>query len=445
MRYNYYDRKNIVVSLLLCVISTLLFRYLSYRGGLIATIIVGIYFWVINETDRYILLLMFLPFAAIFKIGESLPSSMIFLYLIIIISEAIKRRLNSKALFLLILIVIKETFSVIIFNASVVSVISLIINLLSSGIIISQIVSIPETMRRSVIDSAAIGFSLSMIADIILSIVFPNLTYMISYRKATALAYQNRFCALNADPNYYSQLVLVSIALLIAYNHRNKDKSIINRVYNVLAIGFLAYYGYISYSKSYIIAASLLLAIVVASFYFQKKVNTYKLIIGAFLLFLVAFGAGRFYDNVVLRVFQLRQNSAGLLTGRDVIWNEYLSLFYEKPLTWILGMGASNGMQIIQSGFAAHNAYIEVLGDLGIIGIILILMYYYSNGIRYRIRLFDLNYLFIIPFLVTAASLSLSSYDAVYMIIPLIGCVNIGKDTQGYESNMEENLKERYN
>ena len=77
---------------------------------------------------------------------------------------------------------------------------------------------------------------------------------------------------------------------------------------------------------------------------------------------------------------EIREGTGG---GRTVIWSYGITAFYENP---IKGVGAGGfGRALEQTGYgrthAAHNAFLSVLVDTGLIGITLFLLIFFVAGI----------------------------------------------------------------
>jgi O-antigen ligase len=60
--------------------------------------------------------------------------------------------------------------------------------------------------------------------------------------------------------------------------------------------------------------------------------------------------------------------AAGDLTGRVEIWRQGLDAFSEHPLT---GVGSGAFRAAVESGKAAHNVFVSVLAEVGLIGLVL--------------------------------------------------------------------------
>lgn len=71
------------------------------------------------------------------------------------------------------------------------------------------------------------------------------------------------------------------------------------------------------------------------------------------------------------------------LSGRTFIWLESLEAFYQQP---VLGYGMGGFYMLLEQGYvtsdwtaSAHNAYLEVVLSTGMVGLILLIIYLFSN------------------------------------------------------------------
>lgn len=439
LNYNRIRNGKVAIILLFWPAATILFYYLGYNGGIVSSILGVIFFLLsLNIDEKVLFLLAGLPFAAIFKVAATLPSSLILFYALFILTSMRSRIQNGKAMIWFGALLVNQIISLFVYNNSIVSLMAFILNVLTMKTLIGFYSNKSNNQKKTMFHYSAVVFAISMIEDILLTLLYPNIPFLISSKKAAALAYQNRFSALNADPNYYAQLVVIAVGLLIPLIQKLVDEKKYMRLIAVFSgIVFLSYYGVASLSKSFVISFLVLVALYVSSLILKNKKSAISVLgISCFIVLLIIF-ANWFYESVLVSVFAQRVNSAGILTGRDVIWNYYFDMFKNNPLTLVLGMGAYNGSNVLGSfadhTYAAHNAYIEMLGDLGIIGFIILFAFLKSGNIRFRYKVFKAEYFFFTMMLITSLALSMSSFDSVYLILPLLICA------EGY-SNSEQEL-----
>jgi len=409
--------------------TAMLFNYLTYLGGLISTIIGVAVFLCLKKIEKYLFIIAGLPFAAVFKMAASLPSSLVLIYFLFLLLHFGQKKIEKNSVFAFLLLILFQTLSCIVFDGFSLSIISFLLNVLFMKCMVDELHELQLDDRKNVFKYAAIVFSIAMILDILSALVFPELPYVISYDKAVALENVGRFSALNTDPNYFSQLLLISIGLLIPIIQEFfKNGKIVSAILLCLFEIVLVVYGIETKSKSFVVTMIVLFVLILALILLSKKRKLYQYALGMLAIVSVLIFAIWFYNDVLLRVFLERENSLGVLTGRDKIWSYYLDLFMSNPLTFILGMGFANGQNVIGSrtdaSYAAHNAYLEILGDIGIVGILSLLAFLNIKSKKFGFSFKNSKYLFVIMIMVTSFALSISSFDSVYIFLPLMVCAN---------------------
>jgi O-antigen ligase len=80
-----------------------------------------------------------------------------------------------------------------------------------------------------------------------------------------------------------------------------------------------------------------------------------------------------YWPQLEARMFAKTSDSAVNLSGRDEIWSYFLAAFYESP---VFGKGVGAGVVllddvVIYSSHAAHNEYLRLLVDGGVVGLLL--------------------------------------------------------------------------
>lgn len=149
--------------------------------------------------------------------------------------------------------------------------------------------------------------------------------------------------------NKYLKITLFLISVTIAISCMKRSIPI------ALAFGSLSYYFCVQYTNKKSIFKMVLGLIIIISFMSFFLLN---------------------YDfidiSVTLERFASLEDDGG--SGRDVIFNKALGIFYNSDfLTQLFGQGY---MAVIKRiGFSAHNDFIEILVDFGIIGLIFYLTF----------------------------------------------------------------------
>ena len=410
--------------------AAILFKLAAYSGGLISSVIGIIVFLFLDSKRRFLFILSGIPFSAVFKVEEGMPTTMVALYLIYIVCHLMnnKNTINKISFVLFNVLLFTQIMCVVFFDANIINIVSFLVSLVTMKCFIVDIEKIDWCEKQSFFKMSALIFALSMLCNIAITFIFPDLPYLIDYEKTSMLASQSRYAALNIDSNYYSQLVLVALGFLISiiklyFNQKRWLKSFLL----TLIFVFLAVNGLRANSKSYVLSIIILILFVLCMFLFSKKRSMRQVELGAVILVACLIFFVWFYSNVIIPVFEARENSLGILTGRDVIWKQYLSLFKDKLYIMFIGVGSGNGPEVYEQYYgirdAAHNALIELFGDFGIIGISLILAFIIQGKNRKKISLRNDKLLFYIMFVITSLAISITTYDVVFIITPLLYCV----------------------
>lgn len=407
-------------------IYSVLFNIFSYSIGMIFSGLYLLIFCFLDLRKKYYLIIFALPFAAIIKISESARSLMPFLYVIYITHTFIakSKKINIADIPLFSAICFFQTLSLITFKSNFEEVISFLLNILFVKTCIVNFSDIEPELKPKYLKNSILLFSISMMLTIIVADLFPMIPYMILYEKQTLLASIHRFSGLNGDPNYYSQLVLAALALLI-YLILNEKK----RIHMLFEIGLSIYLiinGFRSISKSY--ALTFIFVLTAFFIYLFLRIHEKRKTVLVYFSFIIISITGIalsifMINEVIIPLIQSRTDTADLFTGRTVIWKQYLIIFHNNPIVLLTGAGASNSEVLYANNFgkitAAHNAYIELLGDLGIVCIIILSIFLRDLFLCIKKIANSSISIFIMVFMITAFGLSLSSSDAIYVLLPM--------------------------
>ena len=240
----------------------------------------------------------------------------------------------------------------------------------------------------------------------------------------------NRFSGINGDPNYYSQLVLVSVALLISciiYESSKKCKG--SKFNKIILTMILTICGFRSRSKSYaitilVIFIMLIIYVYKNKFKYDRGFNKIKALYFVVLLIVSILGAYIIISNIIIPVITSRNEGVDFLTGRGYIWKDYISTILNNPFIILNGVGPSNGWAVVAKfighGDAAHNVYLEIIVEIGVLSTILCLFVLRRLFNNTKLIYNNVFSIFVIIFMFTSLGLSLSSNDAIFILLPLI-------------------------
>jgi len=199
----------------------------------------------------------------------------------------------------------------------------------------------------------------------------------------------NRFCGLSSDPNYFSSLILFSTALQLTCLITTRRS-----IYIILAV-ILSAIGMLTLSKMFLLLTVLVwcVSIVVAitdKSSFAKKYSKKGKILFWFSIGLVAVAVylvrSGYYDVIVSRFGD--KGAYSITTGRSDIWVAYISEI-SKSLK-IMFLGAATSAEIVGS-HVTHNTPLQILWKMGIIGVIVVLVWYVALYIRTKRMTFATN------------------------------------------------------
>lgn len=405
--------------------SCTLFNYFRYNGGIIIAGLLVLRYLTINQEQKFLFILSGLPFQAINKIREGLPSTVIVLYMLYIADYFLRRKMFIKRrdVNCLIVVLLLQILAVIRFDASGISIISALVSIVFAKTAIDTLLGI--NAKKKMYFECAWVFSLAVLVDVLCaSYLFPNLPYSIYYEKTMLMASVSRFSGLNGDPNYYGQLIILAISFLItlAFMYLKTRKFKLSLIC-IVSLIYLSFAGLKSGSKGYAVSLSIIFLLALYFILTEGKKATSKIkYFGLFLL--IGYILGVFmYNYVLVPIIESRVNT-DLFTGRLEIWASYMQLFKQDPTIIILGTGFNNGLNVIKDIFgkaeASHNLYIEILGDLGMIGIVTLLLFWRHATAMIGNLIKNLSTLFVWGFLVSSLSLSASANDVLYFIVPIL-------------------------
>lgn len=240
------------------------------------------------------------------------------------------------------------------------------------GILIVETLSNNSDVQK-MIRFAAIGVIASSCSALLLENKINRLKQLLSTSriKMGAGNYYYRFSGLQANPNYYTVLISVVLAVFVVLFTRRKMTLV-----DYLCASALTIFGLMSASMSFVV--TLMITLLALVLYTVR--NRPKALIGI-LAFSILFVVGLYYfrnTSLVESLFYRLQkyNSDGgvsadsLTTGRSSIWRLYFDYLSNNPRVLLFGAGVgANATKLV--GRQAHNFYIEVVFYTGIFGTII--------------------------------------------------------------------------
>lgn len=190
----------------------------------------------------------------------------------------------------------------------------------------------------------------------------------------------NRFWIISsttgADPNYLSGWFILPIALTTQY--LLKKKNIVLRIFFFVEIALSLYFIAESGSRSGLLCNAFVM--VCTAVYLLRNEIRKKPIYGVGGL--VAFVVACYWGLQMIPAYTLYRfigaSDAGSLGGRTNIWSNLITALLDNPAGLLFGMG--QGSAPLYSGFdrVAHNTFLDILFENGLLGLGLYLYFYIS-------------------------------------------------------------------
>lgn len=399
--------------------SSMLLQCLVLYAGICAGLWINIYFFIAvaaftvlsalcgKINNVYYHLLFCLPFTLIYKFSPSDTSFFAYLMLIVGIVAVIKaRRMRAQELFLILIftlyVVLGMGFNV-----------TLIVKMIMGLALLYTFVRViePDDFKNQIM-----AFSLGMVGSSFIGLLkdtWPRLTEYFSdlnqmYVGDTKIY---RFSGLYLDPNYFSISAIFAIALcMMLFLSKNG-----NRILLLTIMVTMSVFGFLSYSKMFLLAL-LLLAVMIVLY----KLKTSRF----FPLVVVSSCLGYFIIYRILNASSYLASMEGrfegdISTGRFDIWNEYLTYIWSSPRTLFFGDGLGAGYY---KGIGPHNTYIESIYFLGIFGSIILIIAlvcaFRSQKNVYRRNM--MNYSLVLLFILMIATLGCLTINDLFFYCMLL-------------------------
>ena len=311
-----------------------------------------------------------------------------------------------------------------------------------SGVLLICIATVIINRENAIIISKA--YILSVFASSIFGYIFKESNALIHYTRNPTLAHYGsdavRFKGLFTDPNYYSSCVIIAIALMVVL-YLCKE---VNTTLFVTAFSGLTVFGFITYSKMFLIVY-----VFVCLFYLATSVKrkrfTILFIIGFLVLFILFnFMSDKLEFFAIMRDrFTEADDLNSFTTGRSDAWIDYLDYIFANTKTLFLGE-TLNAPLLNKIG--THNLAIELLYYSGVVGLTLFVVFLCGAVKNSMINNFSeisvykdiMKYGLIIAFVIVYMSLQAVFSSAMYVqwILVCVGII-IGNNTPKKEKEIE--------
>lgn len=226
--------------------------------------------------------------------------------------------------------------------------------------------------------------------------IFPRIA---RYVDVFTLRTVTRLCGYYGDPNFYSAHIsaaLAGICLLVLQEQQKKQ-----RAGWILLATVLLYCGFLSVSKSFILAIAVVAALWLIKILCMPIGMGRKgmILLGVAALAAVIVWTGLFTDMMDMYItrFQNADDVSSLTTGRADVWEEYVDALLSDIKLLLIGKGFTN---VVLTEKATHNTILQCIFQFGIIGSVFIagwiIFYFYGvlKEIKRKINILDVAILF---------------------------------------------------
>ena len=320
-----------------------------------------------NVEEAFCLMLYIISFDRVFKLqlgGFALLNILIFLFLIrLLVNQRFK--LNYKTTVPLFLF-FAYSFLISV-NTSIIDCVSIFVSLFLGMMLLCYKDKILNVCRLVEYTSAGLFVS-SVIA--LFNSYFPRLEPVIgsSRIKLGKGVYYYRFSGLQSNPNYYTVLISVVLAVFVVM-FIYKQFKLIDGIYFIA----LMIFGLMSSSMSFVVSV---LALAVLMFIALSRKNLKLVFLGLLIISIAgaavyAFRNTDFVSTVIYRAKSISDsddiNAAALTSGRSSLWLMYIDYLLSDIKSLIFGVGIGADVYSI-IGYQSHSYFIEIVFFTGLIG-----------------------------------------------------------------------------
>lgn len=245
-----------------------------------------------------------------------------------------------------------------------------------------------------------------------------------------------RFSGLYLDPNYYSVSAIFAILLCIMLFISKRG----NRILLGAIIGALTVFGFISYSKMFLIAILAVALILIISGLRSLK----KILVVILSVPIIGTAVYRWMlRNNYITIMTDRLFGGDISTGRFGIWKVYTGHINDSITTLFFGDGLGAGYLSVGG---PHNTYIEAIYYIGLFGtaFFLISVFYIFKSGKLDIKRTILNYALPLLFLLMIATLGCFTVNDLmfYFMLIWVG-MNISTEQSNDYDLFEQNPVDR--
>ncbi|MFJ7667689.1 O-antigen ligase family protein [Lysinibacillus sp. NPDC097195] len=373
--------KNIHVSMLICIVSSLFVVLKMYTGSnlflIVFMLLIMTAMLLDKQPHRVEYLLFFISWVYVIKFdltSYSLFVVLSFVYIVVSIMTLImlNKSISTRLVFAYMLFGCFAIGATLFNGGNLIEVLGFVLNysvlffavlFIDSNTYFKRYTYIYATGLLSAAIVRWISFSVQEIDSFIQSMTIVNTV-------KTTSALNTRFTGLDLDPNYFSLQILIAITCLLVLCYYDSKKNIKPIVFIIV----LAIFGIFTYSKMFIITFT---AFILLTFFMFVKNNVKTAVKFASFIIMICGVMLLFFYEKLFEIYKFRFFGAGtstdaITTGRLSRWNMFAAEIFQSTKIFIMGAGFGTSFSHEKM---AHTMYLSTLYYLGIIGIVLVLLY----------------------------------------------------------------------
>lgn len=396
--------KSIILAIIPCVILAVLTIFNVTESLKMVLLTICLIPYLIIKPDRGIIpLFFFVSFAVDINVSYAGVPYITVMQLIFVLKVLISKGLKRKTLGFIFAIILFQMYAILFFDLSLIKLITFILNLL-----IMQCIGFGMSIDNQRLSTIYISFIAGLLAILVASVSRDPAFFAGSYY---------RFKGIWTDQNFLA--MFCGIACLFIYYWLKNNKRLY--VPFIALIGVFVYFGLRTYSMSFIFCTALLVCLILIDVLNSNLKIAYKILICCLFLAIGLLIFKNIYFQIVeARGRQIYEEGVDWSHGRFTDTAIVLDKWQENLGSILFGYGINNSVS--QAGVAAHNTYIELLAQLGVLmtGIIAIGVTIFCIQNRVGIKTIvvkNTSYVFILLFYMF--TLSMESTDLLYLLLGL--------------------------
>lgn len=205
-----------------------------------------------------------------------------------------------------------------------------------------------------------------------------------------------------ADPNYLSGWFIIPLCFNVEYLFSNKTEFIV-KLMMFLQIVLVFYFIMQTASKSCLIANAV--AVILAGLFTVKETAKRYPVRAVVIIMLMVAAVVFALDHMPTYLLSRLTSGIGSMTGRVPMWRTLGHKFIDDPIGGVFGFGSSSVSYYTGTGLVAHNTFLDILCNQGLIGLIPLHVFMFGHmKEKWESRLYAMIALFAMSVLIFTVS-----------------------------------------